>query len=254
MVGASTGTMTVPVGFVGIFQLCTQVHNTTTTSTIIIIIVVVVLIMADAALHEMPSSDRIVIESLPGNSVCMECGTANPEWASVTLAVVLCLDCSGRHRGLGTHLSFVRSITMDSWTEKQLLSMKAGGNQACKDFLSQHTNGGAGGVVVTGHNNTLGPLSEKYDTPAAELYRQVLKARVEGKPEPTELPPPTKRNQTTNANWQKQRPLQGFGSGPHPAVEDRKRKQQQQQRTMAVAIGVVGFSVAAVAAGILWKQ
>ena len=124
----------------------------------------------------MPASDRKIVESLAGNSVCMECGAPGPEWASVTLAIVLCLDCSGRHRGLGTHLSFVRSITMDSWSEKQLQSMKAGGgNEACRKFLSHH------GVLV--HPPTTGRLNDTYDTPAAELYRQVIKARVEGRPE-----------------------------------------------------------------------
>jgi hypothetical protein len=32
----------------------------------------------------------------------------------------MCLDCSGRHRALGVHISFVRSVSMDSWSEKQV--------------------------------------------------------------------------------------------------------------------------------------
>lgn len=32
----------------------------------------------------------------------------------------MCLECSGRHRALGVHISFVRSVTMDSWSEKQV--------------------------------------------------------------------------------------------------------------------------------------
>ena len=184
----------------------------------------------------MPASDRKIVESLAGNSVCMECGAPGPEWASVTLAIVLCLDCSGRHRGLGTHLSFVRSITMDSWSEKQLQSMKAGGgNEACRKFLSHH------GVLV--HPTTTGRLNDTYDTPAAELYRQVIKARVEGRPEPTELPQATKPRAATD--WEK-RPLQGFGNGPHPAHE-----RQRQRRT--IAIGIAGSAVA-VAVGIFLKR
>lgn len=32
--------------------------------------------------------------------------------------------CSGKHRGLGVHLSFVRSITMDSWKDLELEKMR----------------------------------------------------------------------------------------------------------------------------------
>jgi stromal membrane-associated protein len=39
-----------------------------------------------------------------------------------------CLECSGSHRRLGVHISFVRSINLDSWKEKEVMSMENGGN------------------------------------------------------------------------------------------------------------------------------
>ena len=44
-----------------------------------------------------------------GNNCCADCGDENPEWASVNIGVVLCIECSGIHRNLGSHISQVCS-------------------------------------------------------------------------------------------------------------------------------------------------
>lgn len=49
-----------------------------------------------------------------GNSWCADCGsTSKVEWVSINLGIVLCIECSGIHRSLGTHISKVRSLTLD---------------------------------------------------------------------------------------------------------------------------------------------
>ncbi|VVA90896.1 unnamed protein product [Arabis nemorensis] len=54
-----------------------------------------------------------ILRGIPGNNVCAECNAPEPDWASLNLGVLLCIQCSGVHRNLGVHISKVRSITLD---------------------------------------------------------------------------------------------------------------------------------------------
>ena len=50
----------------------------------------------------------------PGNSTCADCNsTSRVEWVSLNLGIILCIECSGIHRSLGTHISKIRSLTLD---------------------------------------------------------------------------------------------------------------------------------------------
>lgn len=116
------------------------------------------------------------LRAIAGNNVCCDCDDKNPQWASVSFGVFMCLECSGRHRALGVHISFVRSVSMDSWTEKQIQQMRLGGNDQFNRFLNQYN------VPKTM------AISQKYHTPASILYKDRLNAKVEGRELPTQLP------------------------------------------------------------------
>uniref|UniRef100_A0A2K5MU32 ArfGAP with GTPase domain, ankyrin repeat and PH domain 2 n=1 Tax=Cercocebus atys TaxID=9531 RepID=A0A2K5MU32_CERAT len=45
-----------------------------------------------------------------GNSHCVHCETQNPNWASLNLGVLMCIECSGIHCNLGTRLSRLMQV------------------------------------------------------------------------------------------------------------------------------------------------
>lgn len=57
---------------------------------------------------------QIVRDADKGNCWCADCGSGvKTEWVSINLGIVLCIECSGIHRSLGTHISKIRSLTLD---------------------------------------------------------------------------------------------------------------------------------------------
>ncbi|KER26315.1 hypothetical protein T265_06431 [Opisthorchis viverrini] len=120
-----------------------------------------------------PRSRRALmdVKKTNDNNRCFECGTPNPQWASVTYGIWICLECSGKHRGLGVHLSFVRSINMDKWKELELEKMKVGGNKHARDFFSSQPD-----------FRDDWTLQEKYNSKAAALLRDKVATEAAGQP------------------------------------------------------------------------
>uniref|UniRef100_A0A8C7LGW5 ArfGAP with GTPase domain, ankyrin repeat and PH domain 1 n=1 Tax=Oncorhynchus kisutch TaxID=8019 RepID=A0A8C7LGW5_ONCKI len=81
------------------------------------------------------------VRSLRGNSRCVDCEAQNPDWASLNLGALICIECSGIHRNLGTHLSRVRSLDLDEWPLELLKVMTSIGNELANDVWEGNAQG-----------------------------------------------------------------------------------------------------------------
>eukprot|EP00594_Rhizosolenia_setigera_P004515 CAMPEP_0178946928 /NCGR_PEP_ID=MMETSP0789-20121207/4557_1 /TAXON_ID=3005 /ORGANISM="Rhizosolenia setigera, Strain CCMP 1694" /LENGTH=427 /DNA_ID=CAMNT_0020626973 /DNA_START=622 /DNA_END=1902 /DNA_ORIENTATION=- len=80
--------------------------------------------------HKNPKVERIMNE----NPCCADCGAPNPDWVSLNLGVVICIECSGIHRGLGVHISKVRSLRLDEISDYEAELLLALGNNKVNSF------------------------------------------------------------------------------------------------------------------------
>lgn len=81
------------------------------------------------------------IRNLPGNSHCVDCDAPSPDWASLNLGALMCIECSGIHRNLGTHLSRVRSLDLDDWPPELIKVMSAIGNELANSIWEGSSQG-----------------------------------------------------------------------------------------------------------------
>lgn len=83
-------------------------------------------------------NNKILLELMqkPGNNFCADCGSPEPDWASYTLGIFVCLNCSGLHRNIPS-VSRVKSVRLDFWDDTLVEFMKNKGNLTVKAFYEK---------------------------------------------------------------------------------------------------------------------
>ncbi|KAK4502816.1 hypothetical protein PRZ48_006242 [Zasmidium cellare] len=120
-------------------------------------------------------SKLLEISKTNENNKCVDCGAPSPQWASPKFGIFFCLACSGIHRSLGVHISFVRSVTMDAFKTGEVKRMELGGNKPWKEFFNAHNSN-----TLIGRDFDSCTISERYDSDAGEEWKERLTAKVEG--------------------------------------------------------------------------
>ncbi|KAG6826223.1 hypothetical protein H0H92_000663 [Tricholoma furcatifolium] len=135
----------------------------------------------------------------PDNKLCADCKRNGQ-------GVFLCIRCSGIHRGMGTHISKVKSVDLDTWTPEQ---MEKWGNRLANLYWEAH--------LKPGH------------IPPEHKMESFIRSKYESKRWALEGPPPSNPADLENT------PL-ARASAPQP----QQQVQQQPQQSRNAAASLIG--------------
>ncbi|KAL4729327.1 ADP-ribosylation factor GTPase-activating protein gcs1 [Fusarium chlamydosporum] len=135
--------------------------------------------MASKGMWEVDPETRSKLATLQKeskNNICCDCNAPSPQWASPKFGIFICLSCAGVHRGLGVHISFVRSISMDAFKSSEIERMRLGGNEGWRNFFEEHEQTKMMGI--TWEDST---IAERYSGEVGEEWKERLSCKVEGR-------------------------------------------------------------------------
>lgn len=106
---------------------------------------------------------NVVRTSDPSNKMCADCGaTEQVDWISINLLVVFCIHCSSAHRSLGTSVSKVRSLTLDSFGPEHRVLIHHINNQRMNALYEAHLPVNTKPTATSDHESRLKYIRDKY--------------------------------------------------------------------------------------------
>ena len=97
-------------------------------------------------LHSLVENEHVSLDhvrlGVAGNTECADCGMKDPAWASINLGILVCIECSGVHRNLGSHISKVRSLDLDSWSSVNVKTLENIGNTKANAYWERDMGAG----------------------------------------------------------------------------------------------------------------
>ncbi|KAG6336582.1 hypothetical protein ID866_2491 [Astraeus odoratus] len=212
------------------------------------------------------------------NRCCADCGNPNPQWASGTLLTRTSRPPTQRVSQLALpfsyasnapvsieDLAFVRSVSMDTWSNDQIRRMQLGGNVPFKEFLQSYTPADQGGYkdgmssydlyhcwAATQYRDKVGSIPS-CSVVYRLLSRHQLDCELAGRPWSSSAPPagqgPSPARPASAQGLRKSRasarstPAVGsftnspLGASPHPSSDGSRADQKSANEAYFAALG-----------------
>lgn len=104
--------------------------------------------MTNPTMNKVNESERfpehvlIILRSLLGNKICVDCHKFKElTWASTSFGVLMCEECAFEHisSGLAQKCTNVRSLTKNTWNLREVISLLEGGNAQFLKLIGGNT-------------------------------------------------------------------------------------------------------------------
>lgn len=111
---------------------------------------------------------------------CFDCNMPNPQWASTSYGIFVCLECAGIHRSYGLLISRIKSINMDNWSLLEYKLLEIGGNDKLEKFFADKNISKERGIykqsALLGYAKQLKERVAEFETqqPVVEIKKTII--------------------------------------------------------------------------------